>query len=117
MAPITVRARRACKALGEGSKLERSLLVPKTAESEKKTSAIRGSRRYLTQKAVRSQKRNKPLKKKKHGATFAALENNPVAKKRLTDAKTTRSDALFPLTVAERADLLPTPANSQQWSG
>jgi hypothetical protein len=44
-------------------------------------------------------------------------EKNLVSNKMLPDVKTTRSDAFFRFTVAGRADLLPTPANSQQWSG
>jgi hypothetical protein len=114
---IIVRARRASKALGVGLKRKGSLLVIKSNRS-KKTDAVMGIRRYLTQKVARPQKFQKFKKlmsKIKHGAIFAILENNLVSNKMLTDAKTMRSDAFFRFTVAARADVLPTSANVQQW--
>jgi hypothetical protein len=48
MSTITARARRACKALNLGRKLEGSLLVIKVNGSEKKTDASIGISRYLS---------------------------------------------------------------------
>jgi hypothetical protein len=73
-ATIIIRARKACKKLGVGLKLEESLLVTKTGDSEKKTNAAIGVGRYRTQKVVRSQKLKIVLMKEKHGATFATLK-------------------------------------------
>jgi hypothetical protein len=112
---ITVRGRRACKALGVGLKLEGSLLLIKVNGSEKKTGAAIEIGYYLTEKVVRPQKIEKLLSKEKHGSTFAILEKNLVPNKLLTEAKTTRSDAFFRFPVAARADVLPTLANIQQW--
>jgi hypothetical protein len=113
MSTIIVGTRRACKALNMGLELEGWLLVMKTNGSEKKTNAAVGIGRYLTQKVIRSQKFEKLLKKEKHRATFTAVESNLMSNKMLTDAKITRSDALFRFTVAARVYVLPTPANIQ----
>jgi hypothetical protein len=112
---ITARTRRGYKGLNVGLKLEGSLLVIKANGSEKKTDAVIGIGRYLTQKVVKSQKFEKLLRKEKHGATFVTLENDIGSSKILTDANITRSDAFFRFMVAERANVLPIPANIEQW--
>jgi hypothetical protein len=90
-------------------------MVIKADESEKKTNSAIGISRYLTQKIMRPRKTETLLKKEKHKITFATLEDNLVSNKILTDAKTMKSNAFFRFTVAARADVLPTPANIQQW--
>jgi hypothetical protein len=96
-------------------KLEGSLLVIETDGLEVKTDSAVGICRCLTQSVVRPRAFKKLMEKEKHGATFATLENNPASNGMLTNVKTTRSNAFFRFVVAERADLLPTPANVEQW--
>jgi hypothetical protein len=115
MSIITIRAKKACKALNMGLKLEGSLLVIKSNGSEKETHATVGIGRYLTQKTGSPQKFEKLMSQEKQGVTFATLENSIVSNKMLTDAKTIRSDAFFRLTVAARAGFLPAPANTEQY--
>jgi hypothetical protein len=55
------------------------------------------------------------LEKEKHGATFTTLENNLISNRTLIDVKNPRPNAVFRFTPAARADLLPTPANVEQW--
>jgi hypothetical protein len=82
---------------------------------EVKTDSATGIGRCLTQRVVRPRLLKSLLLKEKHGATFATLQNSPVSSGMLTDAKSTRSNAYFRFVVAARADVLPTPANVQQW--
>jgi hypothetical protein len=93
---ITVRARRACKALNVGLKLEGLLRVIKANGSEKQTDAAVGIGHYLTQKIVRPQKFEKLMSKEKHGATFVTLENNLLSNKMLTH-KDDKVRCLLPL--------------------
>jgi hypothetical protein len=89
-ATIIVRTRKACEVLEVGMKLEGNLLVIKAHGPEKKTNSAVGIDRYLTQKVLRPQKAETLSRKIKHGVTLAALENNLVSNKMLTDAKITR---------------------------
>jgi hypothetical protein len=94
-------------------KLEGAFMVIKANGSERKTNSAVGIGRYLSQKAMRPEKIETLLRKEKHGATFATLEDNPVSNEMLIDARTMKSDAFFRFTVAARADVLPTPAKIQ----
>jgi hypothetical protein len=112
---IIARTRLVCKKLDVSLKLEDTVMVISTNELEKKTDSAVGIGHYLTQKVVRPRMFKRLLEKEKHEATFATLENNLISNGILTDAKTTKSNAFFRFTVAARADLLPTPANVEQW--
>jgi hypothetical protein len=112
---IIARTRGACKRLDVKLKLKDRSLIIKAEESEMKTNSAVGIGRFLTQKVIRPQKIKSLLEKEKHGATFETLKDNQMSNKILTDAKTMKSDAFFRFRVAARADILPTPANIQQW--
>jgi hypothetical protein len=107
---IIRKTRRACKNQDMGLHLEGAFMVIKVNMSEKKTNSVVGIGCYLTQKVVRARKIEILLKKEKHGATFATLEDNLLSKKMLIDATTMKSDAFFRFTIAVEADILPTPA-------
>jgi hypothetical protein len=112
---IIVKTRKACEKLGVTLKLGEGRMMIKTKGSEFKKVTVTNIGRFLTQKVIRPQKITSLLQKEKHGATFETLKDNKISNKMLTDAKTTKSDAFFRFTVAARADVLPTPANIQQW--
>jgi hypothetical protein len=114
-ASIIAKTRKACKRLDVGLKMSHPWITLKATESEKRTCSAIGVGRYLTQKVIRPRKLERLLAKEKHGATFPTLRDNPISNGILIDAKTTRSDAFFRFVVAGRADLLPTPANIEQW--
>jgi hypothetical protein len=112
---IIIKMRKACEKLGVTLTLGDGRMMIKTKGSEFKTIAVTNIIRFLTQKVIRSQKITSLLQTEKHGATFETLKDNMISNKMLTNTKTMKSDAFFRFTVASRADVLPTPANIQQW--
>jgi hypothetical protein len=115
MSTIVEKTRRACKNYDLRLKLESSFMVIDAHGSEKKTNYAVGIGRYLTQTVVPRQNIETLLRKEKRGATFVTLEDNLVSNTMLIDTRTIKSEAFFRLTIAARANLLPTPANIQQW--
>jgi hypothetical protein len=64
---------------------------------------------------VRPRKIDTILRKEKYEATFATLEGNIESNEMVIETRTVKSDLVFRLTIAARADALPTLANIQQW--
>jgi hypothetical protein len=82
-------------------------MVIKANGSERKTNSAVGIGAYLAQKVVRPLKIEISLRREKHAATFATLEDNLISNKILIDPRTMKSDASFRFTVAARAVFYP----------